>query len=207
MEERVEHDRSTAERHLLGAPVDTRDAERTAGEELGREAAEGRDNSRPDEFELPVEVGLAGGRLLGQRVAVARRPALEHRRQVDVVQPEADAAEQALEKIAGTPCERQSVAVLVEAGCLAHERELGLGVALAEDNLRSAGVQRAPDAPGGPRSHLAERRWKLGAHRRHCTARPGRPRRPRDVVDRRSAGLSGRSRSCRRSTRRRPSPR
>ena len=45
--------------------------------------------------------------LLRQRIAVLRRPALEHVREVDVVARQADAAEQPLEQLARLPCERR----------------------------------------------------------------------------------------------------
>ena len=58
---------------------------RLAGEQLRREVAERRDDLRPDQLDLPEEVALAGLDLLGLRVAVAGRAALEHVRDVDVV--------------------------------------------------------------------------------------------------------------------------
>ncbi len=73
--------------------------------------------------------------------------------------------------------ERHSVAVLVEPGRLADERELCVGIAFAEDDLRPAARERAAHAVRGLRSHRAEGRCAL--HRvqgLHSTAPPGRRR-------------------------------
>ena len=68
MVERVEHDLAAAERDLLRLPVDARDPERLAGEELRREVAERRHELRLDQLDLAEEVRLAGLDLLRQRI-------------------------------------------------------------------------------------------------------------------------------------------
>ena len=109
------------------------------------------------ELQLPVEVRLAGCDLGGERVAVAGRPALEHRREVRVVEREADGSEQPLEELPRATGERPPVAVLVEPRRLAHEDEVRVRVPLAEDDLRAALGERAADAARGLGGRVAQR--------------------------------------------------
>ncbi len=136
--------------------MDARDPERAAGQQGRGEAPERRDDAGLDELELPVEVWLARRDLGGQRIAVARRAALEHGCEVRVVEREPDGPEQPLEQLARTPGERPAVAVLVEARRLAHEDEIRVGVPLAEDDLRAPLGERAADATGRLAGRLAE---------------------------------------------------
>ena len=92
--------RDAAEHDLLLAAVHLRDPVRLAGEQLRREVAERRDDLRPDQLDLPEEVRLAGLDLLGLRVAVAGRAALEDVRDVDVLARQPDAGEQLAEQLA-----------------------------------------------------------------------------------------------------------
>ena len=146
--ERVEGHRAPAQRHVLLLAVHARDPERAAGEQRRREAAEGGHDAGAYELQLTKEVGLARGSLFRQRVAVARRPALQHRREVHLVEGQADAAEQPLEELSGPSRERRAFPVLVESRRLADERELRIRVALAEDHLRAPTRERAPHAAG-----------------------------------------------------------
>ena len=107
--------------------MDARDPERLAGEELRREVPERRDDLRPDQLDLPEEVPLAGLDLLGLRVAVAGRPALEHVRDVDVLARQPDPGEQLAEQLPGGADERHALLVLVESGRLADEHQVGVG--------------------------------------------------------------------------------
>ena len=95
------------------------------------------DDLRADQLDLPEEVRLALLDLVRQRVAVPRRPALEHVRDVDVRAGQADALEQPVEQLPGLPDERDALLVLVEAGRLADEHQIGVRVAVAEDDLRA----------------------------------------------------------------------
>jgi hypothetical protein len=74
--------------------------------------------------------------LLGQRVPVARRTALESVRDVDVCPCQPDAGEEPVEELSGLPDERNSLLILVEAGRLAHEHQVGVRMAVPEDDLR-----------------------------------------------------------------------
>src|SRR5581483_1018053 len=73
MEERVEDDPQAAEHHLLLLPVDTRDPERLARQELRREVAERDNDLRPDQLDLVEEMAFARLDLLRERIAVPRR--------------------------------------------------------------------------------------------------------------------------------------
>ena len=85
MVERVEDDREPADLRRLRLAVDAGDAVLLAREELRREVAERRHELRLDQRELAEEVGLAGLDLVGHRVAVAGRAALEHVRDIHVL--------------------------------------------------------------------------------------------------------------------------
>ena len=78
------------------------------------------------------------------RVSVARRPALDHVREVDVAPLEPDAREQPVEQLSRLTDERHALLVLVEPGRLADEHQLSVGVARAEDDLRAPGREGAP---------------------------------------------------------------
>src|SRR5690606_13337455 len=78
--------------------------------------------------------------LVGLGVEVARRAALDDVADVAAVPGEAELLEHELvEELARAPDERLAEAVLLGAGALAHEEEVGLGVAHAEDDLRAPG--------------------------------------------------------------------
>src|SRR4051794_23442387 len=99
MEQRVQPYGAAAEHALLGAAVQPPDpGRRVAAQELGREVAERADDARLHEVELRPQVLLAMLDLRGQRVAVARRPALEDVRDEDVGTRQPDLPEQALEQ-------------------------------------------------------------------------------------------------------------
>ena len=119
--------------------MDARDPERAAREELRREVAERRDDARLDQLDLAEEVRLAGLDLVRLRVAVARRAALQDVRDVDVaarVRP--IPSSRLLEQLARLADERDALLVLVEAGRLADEHQVGVRVARAEDDLGAA---------------------------------------------------------------------
>jgi hypothetical protein len=93
-----------------------------------------------------VQEGLAGVDLVGLRVAVARRPRLEHVRDEDVLARQADLLEQLVEQLAGAADERQALLVLVHAGRLADEHQVRVGVARPEHHPRPGLRQRAAGA-------------------------------------------------------------
>ena len=77
------------------------DPERLAGQKLGREVAERRDELRLNQLDLTEEMGLARGDLLGLRVTIIWRPAFQDVRDVDVRALQADATEQVFQQLAG----------------------------------------------------------------------------------------------------------
>ena len=86
------------------------------------------------------------------------------------------AAEEPLEQLAGAPGERDAVAILVEARRLADEHEVGVGVPLAEHDVRAPLRERAPHAlrrlgGDGVEARSALRR----VHPEHFTAAIGDP--------------------------------
>ena len=164
MVERVEQHAAAAERDLLLGAVHARDPGRLAREQLGREVAERRHDLRLDQLDLAEEVALAGLDLVRSRVAVARRPALEHVGDVDVTALEPDPGEQLVEQLAGLADERVALLVLVEAGRLADEHQVGLRVADAEDDLRAALREAAARAA----RDLARERLELGQRLAQC---------------------------------------
>ncbi len=116
------------------------------GQELGREVAEGADHARADQRDLREQVRLALADLGRLRVAVARGAALQDVGDEDVVAREADALEHLAEELPGGPDERDALEVLVVAGRLADEHHVGVGVAVAHDDLGAPLAERAPDA-------------------------------------------------------------
>ena len=83
----------------------------------------------PDQLDLTEEVRLAGLDLLRLRVAIARRAALEHVRDVDVRARQSDPVQELLEQLAGLADEGNALLILVVAGRLADEHHLGVRVA------------------------------------------------------------------------------
>ena len=99
--------------------------------------------------DLAEQVRLAGGDLRLERVAVLRRPALEDVREIHVVAGEADPGEQPLEQLARLLRRTAVPLILVEAGSLADDHQLGVGIARAEDDLRPRLGERAAHTAGG----------------------------------------------------------
>ena len=124
------------------------DPERAPGEELGGEVAERCDHLRLDQLDLAEEMRLARLDLVRLRIAVAGGPALEDVRDIDVVAPELDAGEQAVEQLPGLADERDALLVLVEARRLADEHQVGIGRAGAEHHLCAGVRERTLRAAG-----------------------------------------------------------
>jgi hypothetical protein len=132
MEDRVQPERSRADRADLGAPVQTGDARRVAAQQLRREVPEAADHLGPDQVELPEQVVLAGVDLLRQGVAVPRRAAFEDVRNEHVRPGQPDLLQQLVEQPPRLAHEWQAALVLAGAGGLADEHQVGVGVARAE---------------------------------------------------------------------------
>src|SRR6185312_13124757 len=152
------------------------DPVRLPGQELGGEVPERADDTRPDQLHLGEEMALARGDLVRLGVAVARRTALQHVRDVDVGPREPDRAEQRLEHLAGLADERCALAVLVVAGGLAHEHQIGVGMARPDHDLRPGAGERAllTSLPLGGSPVELGRADGCFAHGPHCVTRSGR---------------------------------
>src|SRR5205807_2877896 len=120
------------ERRLLLLPVHARDPRRPPGQELRCEVPERCDDARPNQLDLAPEMALAGLDLLRYRIAVTRWTAFQHVGDVDLFARESDAGEQLLEQLPGGADERDSLLVLVKAGRLAHEHQIGMRLTRAE---------------------------------------------------------------------------
>ena len=72
-------------------------------------------------------MALAGLDLVRLRVAVPGRAAFDDVRDVDVLPAHADPLEQLLQQLPGLSDERDALLVLVEAGRLTDEHEVGVG--------------------------------------------------------------------------------
>src|SRR3954470_18965952 len=143
MEERVDRHVEASDGPLLGPPAAARDADGALRDRLRRVVAERRDHLRLDQLDLPHQVRHALLDLLGQRIAVPGRAALEDVRHKDLAPRQADLAEQGVEELPGAPHERLALLVLGGAGGLADEHQVGVGVAHAEDDVRSRPRERA----------------------------------------------------------------
>src|SRR6266540_897814 len=216
--ERIQRDRPSSERCLLLATVHTSDPMGLAGQELRGEVPERRDQLRLDQLDLAEEVRLAGLDLVRLRIAVARRAALDHVRDVHVLARQADPLEELVEELARLADERIALLVFVEARGLPDEQEVCVGVSDAENDLRAA--RRQPAARAG--SGFDRVRRERGAAiqnlriRSHSPRRSSRPqkvcrswavRRCRESRRRRAVGESSQSRTPGTQDRQRPAPR
>src|SRR3954447_4752343 len=142
MEDREQQYESVADLALLWTAMDLRDPGRVAGQELGRKVAERADDLGLDQLDLAVQVGLAGLDLVGQRVAVAGRPAADHVRDEYLRALDPDLREQLVEQLPRPADERKALQILGCAGRLADEHHVRVGVAGAEDDLGPNVLQR-----------------------------------------------------------------
>ncbi len=88
------------------------------------------------DLELATQERRAGGHLVGLRITVAGRATLHDVGDEDILAPPADQRQQLLEQPPGSAHEGAALAVLVLAGTLPYEHDLGVGVALAGDGMR-----------------------------------------------------------------------
>lgn len=98
------------------------------------------DELRVHQLDLLVQIGEAAAALLGQGVAVVRRTMLEDVRDVDIFTAEFDRFEDVGEELARLAHEGLALEVLVLAGGLANEHEIGIGVSDAENEVRARQV-------------------------------------------------------------------
>src|SRR4051812_7783951 len=134
MEERQHEDPASADQVLLRRASDLGDSSRVGREQLRGEIAERADDARLNQLDLLLQVGAAGVDLLGLRVSVAGRPALENVRDEDVIPLQPDPLQQIGQEAAGAAHERQALPVLLGPRCLAHEHQVRVGVSGPEDD-------------------------------------------------------------------------
>src|SRR5581483_11591180 len=107
--------------------------------------------------DLPIQIAVAGGLLLGERVAVARWPALDDVRNEDLRALPADALQQLLEELSGWTDERPARLVLPAPGPFAHEQHFGVRRPFARHRTRA----REGQLTAGAGEHLGPHRLQI----------------------------------------------
>src|SRR6266511_778443 len=143
--ERGDHDSSV---HREPLPADPADGDLAVQHEPRGEVPQRDDHGGIDEEELLLEPRLARLDLVRQRVPVPRRLAQDHIRDVHVLPADADLLEHLVQQLAGGAHERDALLVLVVAGALPDEHEVGARVAGAVHDLGPTGRQAALRAGG-----------------------------------------------------------
>ena len=105
--------------------------------------AEQRHDLGLNQRDLLPKVREARLRLRRLRVAVSRRAALDDVGDIDVGPLEPDRVDHPRQKLAGSSDERPREPVLLRAGALADEHQIGVGIALARHGIQSAPTQPA----------------------------------------------------------------
>src|SRR5262245_56876547 len=132
---------------VVHAAAQPRDGIERAQQCLCRELAERDDHLRLHDLDLPEEKRLALLHFVRLRIPVARRPALDDVRDVDILASEADRFDDLGEQLTGTADERLTLNVFVAARRLAGEHQVGLWMSDAEHDLPPAErMQLAPCA-------------------------------------------------------------
>ena len=126
-------------------------------EHVERVLAGGDHHRRVEHLELAAQERGAGGDLVGLRVAVARRPALDHVGDEHVLALPADRLDELGQESPGGADERPAGLVLIATGTLADDHDLGFRVALAGDRPGPLLVEPAAGANGDLRGDGLER--------------------------------------------------
>ncbi len=113
---------------------------------LGRDPPQRNDHQGPDSLDLFLQEGQAGGDLIGLRVPVPRRPALQNIGDVDLSPAQPQFAEQVVEELARRAHKGDPLRIFLRPRGLTHEHQPGVAGALAEDQVGAAGVKLAPAA-------------------------------------------------------------
>src|SRR2546430_16689570 len=92
-----------------------------------------RDDFRLDQRDLPEQITLAGLDLVGLRIAISRRAAHEHIRDIDLLAPEPDSRQQLVEQFSGLADEGLALLVLLEPGRFADGHQVSGRSTDAED--------------------------------------------------------------------------
>ena len=148
--------------HLAAQP-----RERRVGREqvLGRNAPHCDHQGRGDELDLPIEVAAAVRRLIGPRVAIAGRAALEHIGDVDVLATEADRLQHGREQLPAASDEGLAPPVLLRPRRFADEHPARPGVTDPEHGLRARLAEGAARAGGHRRPQRVPVEARFGPRR------------------------------------------
>src|SRR5271165_989956 len=168
-ERRVEH-RERAERSAIPAWIRRPHSARSRNplpnpqQGLSRRPAEAHQDFRAREFDLPLDEGQAGLRLLERRGPVAGRPPRHDIGDIDMIAVKADGFQHAVEQLSGAPDEGPPDAVLVCARRLADEHHARPRRAVGEHelgrrSLEPASVERLE--PGPQSREIARRRGDI----------------------------------------------
>ena len=153
------------------AAVDARDRSLAGHQALQRVPTEDEHDFRLHERQLLFEVRRARLHLVGHRIAVHRRPALEHVGDVDIGAAQRDAGQKRVQQLAGGADKRLALPVFVEARGLADDHHVGGARSDSRYSLGSRRVQAAvlarPDgvvelpqgAGGNHRREIRRSRW------------------------------------------------
>ena len=148
-----------------------------AQQALHREAAHRQDDPRLHQLHLADQEGLALRQLVGRRVAVARRAALQRVGDVDLLRRlglaarQRDRAQHVVEQLAGLADEGLALPVFLLARRFADDHPVRARVADAEDGLAPALAQRAGGAGGdAPRAARASRAQQRTGQQGRCVA-------------------------------------
>ncbi len=152
--------------------------------------------------ELALQVRRAGRDLVGLRVAVLGRPALDHVRDEDVLPAPPDRAEEPAEQVPRSAHEGTAQPVLVDAGPFADHDHLGGRIALAGHCMGARLVETATGAGANLVRDDLERRLALGIG--HAGPPPPIPARDRGSEARRESMRGSPSRARRGSRPARP---
>ncbi len=153
---------------------------RAAQQALRRELAERDDHARADDLDLAEQERLAGRHLVRLGIAIARRAALDHVGDVDLLAGQADRLDDLRQQLPGAADEGLALLVFVLARRLAHEHQPRLRMADAEHHL--APSQLAQLAAHALRSDLDLQRGErlvAGERRNVCRSWTSEPSRPR----------------------------
>src|SRR5512134_2689761 len=145
-----------------------------AQQSLGGHAAERQDHLGLDDAELLGQERRARSQLVTLGIPVAGRATLDRVADVDLLARELYRFQHLREELTGPTHERQPLRVLVGAGPLADDDEVGLRVAGAEHDRLAALAELALAAPLQPRllraQRLARRRQEVAAERHRLDA-------------------------------------
>ena len=108
---------------------------------LGRNTAYGKDQLRPDQRDLPIEVWPACGSLIRRRVPVVRRPAFQDIGNENVLPGKPQGQQHLVQKLACPPDERLAAAIFLGARRFANDHQFRFAIAHPEDGLRAAFMQ------------------------------------------------------------------